>query len=61
MDTAFNDMTWYEAVRAYLIHLKAVRAANTVHFYETQLKMLSRWAEANNVPLDKFSKRHLDE
>ena len=61
MDTVFSSITWYKSVRSYLIHLRAVRAANTVRFYEARLCMLTRWANENQIPLDKFGKRHLSE
>ena len=50
MDTVFSSITWDEAVRSYLIHLKAVRASNTVRFYEARLCMLTRWANENQIP-----------
>ncbi len=61
MDTAFTSTTWEEALKSFLLHLKAVRAPKTVRFYATQLAGLTRWANLNNVPLERFGKRHLDE
>ena len=55
-----SSVTWEEALRSFL-HLKAIRAVKTVRFYEVQLKSIIRWANAHQVALDRFGKRHLDE
>ncbi len=60
MDRAFPTATWNEAYRSFILHLKAVRAAKTAYFYDVQLRMLVRFAEAGSIPLEKFGKRHLD-
>ncbi len=60
MDRAFSTPTWNAAYRSFILHLKAVRAPKTAYFYEVQLRMLVRHAEADSIPLDKFGKRHLD-
>ena len=61
MYTDFTSTTWEEAVRSFLIHLKAVRARKTVLYYATQLGQLVLWAEQRKVPLESFGKRHMDE
>ncbi len=61
MYTDFTSISWEEAVRSFLIHLKAVRAHKTVLFYSVQLGQLTQWAEQNKIPLVSFGKRHLDE
>src|SRR5579871_2659669 len=61
MDTAFPSVSWEEALRGFLIHYQATRAAKTVRFYKTQLTGLIRWAEEHSIALESFGKRHLDE
>ena len=60
MTDAFNTITWEEAQREFSLHLQASRAAKTVRFYEVQLLGVARWAQANDIPLTSFGKRHLD-
>ncbi len=61
MVTDFRSTTWSEALRGFLLHLKATRATNTVRYYRVQLSQLVVWAEASNIPIDKFGKRSMDE
>ncbi len=61
MDRVLPSVGWDEAVRGYLIHLKAVRAKRTVLFYQGRLKCLARWAQDADIPIARFGKRHLDE
>lgn len=61
MDRDYTSITWDEAVRSYLIHLKAVRAPKTVLFYHARLRVLTSWAEEQGIPLERFGKRHMDE
>ncbi len=61
MALATSQTTWEEALRSFLIHLKAVRAPKTVYYYETQLSMLWQWVQQHPISLEKFGKRHLDE
>ena len=60
MADAFNTITWEEAQREFSLHLQASRAAKTVRFYEVQLLGVARWAQANDITLTSFGKRHLD-
>lgn len=60
MLTDFSSTTWNEAIKGFILHLKATRAPKTAYFYEIQLRNLSRWTEAQQVPLEKFGKRSLD-
>jgi site-specific recombinase XerD len=60
VDTVFSSISWDEAVRDFILHLKAVRARKTVAFYVYELRVLSRWADAQDIPLSRFGKRHLD-
>ncbi|MCX6378789.1 MAG: tyrosine-type recombinase/integrase [Armatimonadetes bacterium] len=61
MDTDFTSVTWEEALKSFLLHLKAVRAPKTVDYYQKELILLLRWANVQNIPLERFGKRHLDE
>ncbi len=54
------SVCWEEALRSFLLHVKATRADATCEFYETQLTMLCRWAELEHIPLDRFGKREMD-
>ena len=54
------NITWSESVREFLLHLQAGKAVKTVRFYDVQLRQLTRWADENSAPFDKFGKRHLD-
>src|SRR5947209_7856386 len=53
--------TWEGALRSFLLHLKAVRAEKTVRYYKVQLSQLVPWANSQNISLDDFGKRILDE
>lgn len=53
-------VTVTEALREFLLHLKASRAPKIVRFNEKQLMQRVRWADANSVPFAGFGKRHLD-
>ncbi len=61
MDTVFTSVTWNEAVRGFIPHVKAVRAKKTYLLYDSRLRMLRLWAESNAISLDDFGKRHLDQ
>lgn len=52
--------TWNEALREFLLHLKATRAKKTQLYYEVQVGGLARWANKNDVPFAGFGKRHMD-
>ncbi len=52
--------TWGEALREFLLHLRATRARKTQIYYEVQVGGLARWADANGVPFAGFGKRHMD-
>ena len=60
MITALTVSTWEEALRDFLLHLKATRAEKTVRYYSVQLGLLARWAEGQQIPLQGFGKRHMD-
>jgi site-specific recombinase XerD len=60
MANAFHTITWDEALREFVLHQKASRAAKTARYYEVQLRGLIRWAAENDIPFDQFGKRHLD-
>lgn len=57
----FTSITWSEALRSFLLHVKATRAEKTVRYYDVQLRQVARWSETTQVTLDKFGKRHMDE
>lgn len=54
-------VTWEEAARGFVLHKRATRAENTALWYETYIKALTTWAASRKIPLDQFTKRHLDE
>jgi Site-specific recombinase XerD len=54
------EPTWEEALKDYLTHARASRAHKTCLFYRCQLSQLVRWAGREEVPFEKFGKRHLD-
>jgi integrase/recombinase XerC len=58
--TVTFTLGWEEVIRDFLLHVQATRALNTVGFYRCQLRTLVTWAEANDVALEQFGKRHLD-
>ena len=60
MNTAFPLPSWDEALRSFVLHFNATRALKTTLYYKKQLTLLSRWAETNVIPLERFGKRHLD-
>lgn len=62
IDSAFTtgSLTWEEALREFLLHLKATRAPMTERFYRVQLRQLVHWADENKIPFQGFGKRHLD-
>ncbi len=60
MLTDFTSSTWDEALKSFVLHYKAVRAAKTAYFYDVQLRGLVRWATEQQIPLEKFGKRNLD-
>ncbi len=60
MATSFATLTWDEAVREYLLHVKATRADKTLRFYDVQLRQLVRWANESRIGFGEFGKRHLD-
>jgi len=60
MVTDFPLLTWQEAIREFLLHTQATRAAKTLRFYGVQVRQLVRWADADDVPFVGFGKRHLD-
>jgi hypothetical protein len=49
MLTESTTVPWEEALRSFLLHLKAVRASKTVRFYDTQLSMPVRWANESGL------------
>ncbi|MBC8143860.1 MAG: hypothetical protein H7Y38_20705 [Armatimonadetes bacterium] len=58
MSTAFPAVSFEEAVREFVLHLEATRAAKSVYHYRVQLSMLARRAEDNEVRFGGFGKRH---
>jgi integrase/recombinase XerD len=55
-----DNVTWDEALRAFLLHIQASRAKKTAKFYDVQLRQLALWCEDNKVGFTGFTKRHLD-
>lgn len=55
-----SSVSWSEALREFLTHVEATRAAKTVRYYSIELRQLATWAEAERIPLDQFGKRNLD-
>lgn len=60
MSYAFGSITWDEAQREFLLHLKATRAPKTVSLYRTLVGGVARWAGENKIRFHEFGKRHLD-
>ena len=54
-------MDWDEAIRSFILQLRAVRAEKTVSFYDVQLRMLSRWATSNHIALEQFGNRDIEQ
>ncbi len=52
---------WKDAVADFLMQVRATREENTERFYFERLRLLSRWAEAQSIPLREFKARHLRE
>ncbi len=61
MVTDFTSTTWAEALRSFLLHVRATRAPKTVRYYGVQLKQVAAWAENGRIPIQTFGKRHMDE
>ena len=47
-------------MREFLLHKKATSAPDTVRYFEVQLRVLVRWANAEGISFDTFGKRHMD-
>jgi integrase/recombinase XerD len=60
MPTAFDSLTWQDALREFLLHLEATRAKKTRRYYDVQLRQMIAWAEENDITFAAFGKRHLD-
>jgi len=60
MSSALPPYTWEEALREFLLHKEAAFSPKTVRYYRAQLITLVRWAETEDIPLDRFGKRHMD-
>jgi site-specific recombinase XerD len=56
-----SSVTWDEAVRGFYTHKKAVKAATTAIWYKRYATQLMKWAGSQNITLDSFTKRSLDE
>jgi site-specific recombinase XerD len=54
-------LSWEEAVRGFYTHKRAVKAHSTAIWYLRYATQLKKWAEANNLSIDSFTKRNLDE
>ena len=52
-------VTWEEAIRGFVTHKKAVKAATTALWYLRYSTQLMKWAEAQNLSLGDFTKRSL--
>jgi Site-specific recombinase XerD len=52
--------TWEEALKDFLLHIKATKAPKTLRFYDVQLRQLIRWTGRESVDFTSFGKRHLD-
>src|SRR5437764_11738212 len=61
MITVSHSVSWNDAVRGLVTHKKAVRSPRTASFYRNYVSNLANWAEDQGIPLDGFTKRHLDE
>ncbi len=60
MDTAFGTVAWDEAVRSFILHVKATCAPKTARFYNSRLRAIMAWAEEQGISLGAFGKRSLD-
>jgi len=60
MHKGFSGVTWEEAVRGFILHKKAVRAKGTARWYAAYTTSLMVWANAEQITLSAFTKRHLD-
>lgn len=55
-------VTWEGAHRSFLLHLKATnKAPKTVRYYQVQILQLIKWTKTENISLEEFGKRFLDE
>ena len=61
MITQTPSLTWEEAHKSFYLHKRAVRSANTAIWYRKYVKGLMNWAEAQEIPLEKFTNRHIDQ
>lgn len=66
MSSAFSSFTpttsvftWDEALREFLLYLKATRAKKTQQFCRVQVGGLAQWGARNAVPFAGFGKRPL--
>ena len=54
-------VTWDEALRGFVLHKKAVRAKATARWYSNYCSQFVDWVKTRDLPLDSFTKRHLNE
>jgi integrase len=54
-------VTWDEALRGFVLHKRAVRAKETARWYANYCTQFVNWVKSQDIPLDSFTKRHLDE
>ena len=60
MLTVHTAVTWEEAHRGFILHKQAVRSRQTAIWYRHYVANLVSWANSQSIPLDSFTKRHLD-
>ncbi len=51
MVTDFSTRTWEEAIKSFLLHLRATPAVRTVRYYKIQLSQLALWATQESISL----------
>lgn len=59
--TGSTLVSWDEAFKGFIRHQQAAKADKTARFYEMYVRGLVRWSKAQQIPLQRFSKLHLDE
>src|SRR5438046_1800183 len=60
MVTQKSPLSWEEAHKSFFLHKRAVRSSNTATWYRAYIGSLMNWAEAEEIPIERFTNRHLD-
>lgn len=60
MDNSFST-TWADTLEDFFVDVQTRLAPKTLHYYQTQLRPLARWAESEGVTFSQFRARNLKE